>query len=176
MNLGDRLKSLRKEQGITLQTLSDITSLSIGYLSNIERGLSSPTISSLQKICNVLNIDLIELLQPLTESKSIVRKSERREIYYSQESKAKLEAITEGNRKIIGYCITMEPGVNYKDVAGNHPAEELAIVAKGKMEIEVNGIKHILCEGDTIFIESNMSHKYKNCGREECVLYSILIK
>ena len=64
----------------------------------------------------------------------------------------------------------MEPGVNYKDVAGNHPAEELAIVAKGKMEIEVNGIKHILCEGDTIFIESNMSHKYKLWSRRVCIV------
>jgi transcriptional regulator with XRE-family HTH domain len=175
MQLGEKLKELRKRRGYTLQQLSEITGFSIGFLSNVERNMTSPTVSSLQKLCEVFNIKMVELIQPSEEDKIVVKKEERREIYKSIKSRVKYELLTEGNKKIQGVCITMEPGADYGDVSRGHAEEELGFVAKGKMEIIVEEISYVLNEGDTIYIESNKPHKYRNIGEEECICFFALV-
>lgn len=175
MELGERLKHLRKQKGLTLQNLSDITDLSMGFLSNIERDLTSPTISHLQKICSALNIDLVDIIQPSVENKVLVKQNERREIFYSKESKIKYELITEGQKSINGMCITMEEGADYGKISYGHSSDELGIVVKGTMQIEIGGKLYIVNEGDTVYIQANVPHKYKNIGPSKCISYWILI-
>jgi transcriptional regulator with XRE-family HTH domain len=175
MQIGERLKSLRKERGLTLQQIADATNLSIGFLSNVERDVSSPTISALLSICIVLAVDLSSLLQPEAEERNAIRKSERKEIFYSRESKVKYEALTEGNKKIKSYSITMEPGAYYGEVPLGHPKEdEASVVIEGLLEIEVGGTKYVLHEGDSIYINAGTPHKYINIGEGTCILYCFL--
>lgn len=169
MDLGARLKELRKEKRLTLKELSDITGLSMGFLSNVERGINSPTISSLQKICAALNITLVELLQTPRKDRVVVRKSERRVIYTSSDGKTKYEMLVDGNKKMQPLCITMAPGGIWGEAPLGHPGEEFGMVIKGKMEIEVDGVPYLLEEGDTIYIDAKAPHKYKNVGNSECI-------
>ena len=62
MKLGEKIKTIRKNKDYTLKQLSEITGLSIGFLSNIERDLNSPSINNLQQICSALGINLMEIL------------------------------------------------------------------------------------------------------------------
>lgn len=175
MKLGARINKLRKQSGLTLQNVSELTDLSVGFLSNIERDLTSPSISNLQKICSALNVDLVKLIQPAEESKTVVRADERREMFYSETSKIKYELITEGNKKINGFCITMEEGADYGKVSQGHSSDELGIVIKGKMELTINGDKHVLSEGDSVYIEASAPHSYRNVGDSDCISYWVLI-
>lgn len=174
MNLGNKIKVLRKSRGITLQQLSEATDLSMGYLSNLERDTTSPTISSLLKICEVFNIDISSFLSPLIEEKILVKKDERREMFYSDTSKVKFEAISEKKGALKGYCITIKPGGNYGEVSRGHIQDELCMVIQGSMEIYVSEEKYILNEGDTIYIAANAPHQYKNIGDIDCIFYSAL--
>lgn len=175
MELGERLKNIRKTKGMTLQKLSEMTNLSMGFLSNIERDLSSPTISHLQKICGALNIALVELIQPSDDNKILVKKEERQEIFYSKTSKIKYELITEGQKSLNGICITMEEGADYGKISYGHSSDEIGIVVKGTMQMEVEGKQYIINEGDTIYIKANVPHKYKNIGSGQCISYWVLI-
>lgn len=175
MDIGQRLRQVRKQLGLTLQKLSELTNLSVGYLSNVERGLTSPSVSNLQRICGALNINLVNLIQPAEENKIIVRVNERREMFYSQKSKIKYELITQGNKKINGICIVMEVGADYGKVSSSHASDELGIVVKGKMELKIGDDTYILSEGDTVYIKANEAHRYKNVGDTECVSYWVLI-
>lgn len=174
MNLGTKIKVLRKSRGITLQQLSEATGLSIGYLSNLERDSTSPTISSLLKICEVFNVDLSSFLSPLPEEKIIVKKDERREIFYSDTSKVKFEAISEKTGMLKGYCITIKPGGNYGEISRGHLQDELSMVIQGTMMIDVCEEKYVLNEGDTIYIEANAPHQYQNIGDTDCIFYCAL--
>ena len=51
MKLGEKIKTIRKNKDYTLKQLSEITGLSIGFLSNIKRDLNSPSINKIQQIC-----------------------------------------------------------------------------------------------------------------------------
>ncbi|MDK2986561.1 MAG: hypothetical protein PWQ96_2205 [Clostridia bacterium] len=174
MQLGEQIKKIRKQRGLTLQQLADMTDFSIGFLSNIERDITSPTVSSLQKICEVLNVNMVELIQPSEDKKIVVRKHQRRELYKSSESKVKYELVTEGNRKIQGVCITMEPGANYGDESRGHSKDELGIVLQGTLEIVLDDKTYILNEGDSIYIEANHPHRYRNIGKDQCICFFVL--
>lgn len=175
MVLGPRLKELRKQSGLTLQELSRLTSLSIGFLSNIERDLTSPSISNLQKICNALKIDLVNLIKPLMEDKIVIRANERREMFYSKRSKIRYELISEGNKKINGICIVMEKGADYGKIPVSHDSDELGIIVKGSLEIRIADNAYILSEGDTVYIDANLEHSYRNIGDTECVSYWVVM-
>jgi len=175
MEIGDNIKLKRKAIGLTLQQIADETGLSIGFLSNLERDLCSPTISALQKVCEVLGTEMFEILRPSSEGRILVKKDERREMFYSHASKVKYEEIVDGYRRINGICITLEPGADYGPITKGHLQEdELLIAAIGTAEIDVNGVKYVLNEGDSIYIEMGTPHKYINIGDQECILYCAL--
>lgn len=77
-HIGDRFKELRKEQNLTLKELSEKTGLSIGYLSNLERNISSPTLEYMQRICEILGVSITDLLIPQKQEHIIVRKADKR--------------------------------------------------------------------------------------------------
>src|SRR5699024_7843861 len=54
--LGDQIRSIRKKQEITLKELAEKTGLSIGYISQIERNLTDPSLSTLRKISRALDV------------------------------------------------------------------------------------------------------------------------
>ena len=76
MKLGEKIKAIRKKLGYTLQELSEKTELSIGFLSNIERDLNSPSISNLQQICQALNVNLMEILDNTLNLSPVTKKDE----------------------------------------------------------------------------------------------------
>jgi mannose-6-phosphate isomerase-like protein (cupin superfamily) len=94
---------------------------------------------------------------------------------YSRASRVKYEEVVDGDRRIKGICMTLEPGADYGPVTKGHLKEdELLIAAKGTAEVEVNGVKYVLNEGDCIYIEMGTPHKYVNIGDQECILYCAL--
>lgn len=176
MNIGAKLKDFRKKQGLTLQQLSEMTELSVGFLSNLERDVTSPSISNLQQICQALEIHITDLIEPVQDKKIVVKKEERREIFTTANLNVKYEMITGDNNKYNGICITTEPNAEYNNVNWGHLEDELGIIVKGSIEIDLEDRKYILNEGDTIFIKKNTPHRYRNIGDEECISYWISIK
>ena len=74
--LGRKLKELRKRKLLTITQLSLYTGLSVGYLSNVERGQTSPTVDNLRKICDELDVSPAELITQKIEGKSIIRSTD----------------------------------------------------------------------------------------------------
>lgn len=62
MKLGERLRELRQQRGLTLLLLSQQISLSVSYLSDLERGRTNPSIDTLERIANTYHISLGELV------------------------------------------------------------------------------------------------------------------
>ncbi|MCS4481307.1 helix-turn-helix domain-containing protein [Clostridium botulinum] len=81
MQLGEKIKYYRKKKGLTIKELSELTNLSIGFISNLERDLNSPSVSNLQQICEVLGINLMEILKSTEDKEYIVCKDSRSEIF-----------------------------------------------------------------------------------------------
>ncbi len=90
MQLGEKIKYYRKKKDLTIKELSELTNLSIGFISNLERDLNSPSVSNLQQICEVLGINLMEILKSTEDKEYIVCKDSRNEIFSTDDKKNKI--------------------------------------------------------------------------------------
>jgi quercetin dioxygenase-like cupin family protein len=177
--IGQHLRAVRKAKGLTLQQLASRTGFSIGYLSNIERDLVSPTVSVLSDICSALNVDMTTFLQPLSPKTPVFKKSAREMVYSSDAARIKYESITPNGFPLKGLCVTISPGGTSSGMTGEevkmhtHTSDELGIVIQGTLELTIGEDTYFLEEGDTFCIESGIPHWYKNAGDTVSIHYSI---
>ena len=167
--LGERIKTIRKQRGMTLQNLADKTGLSIAFISKVERGLTSPAFSAILQICKALEVDLTDVVQPSEIKRSVIKKDERIQMSPLADGRIKHEFGTEGSRKMKGLWITLEKGTT--DISRGHPEDELGVVIKGRLEVTVGKDAYVLEEGDTLYIEATVQHSLTNIGDEECICF-----
>lgn len=176
MKLGEKIKSIRKKRGYTLQELSEVTKLSIGFLSNIERDMNSPSISNLQQICQALNVNLMEILNNTDTDSPVTKKSEREEIFSNAEAHVKVESILNGKSNFNGIAITIERGDNFSNMSWGHSYDEIGVVISGELEIEIDNEIFHLYEGDSVVIKEKTPHRYKNPNSIPSVVYWFSVK
>lgn len=103
--VGDRIRELRKAEGLTQEQLSERTSLSSSYLGEIERGKTNITIENLEKIIIALNVTPIYFFQvPFEESQNqMERRKAIEKIFkvFGQRSNEEIERLLKINKEII---------------------------------------------------------------------------
>lgn len=168
--IGERIKHHRKKLNLTLKELSKRTALSVGYLSNVERNLTSPTFDNLLKICEVMPINIIDLINDSIPFEPFIKKGDRK-LVYSNDYRLGYQYLTDINQKIVGKCQIL-----YKDHKGaeccwGHETDEFGIVIKGSMMIEVYDKTFVLKEGDSIYVKAFTKHVIRKISEEECISY-----
>ena len=164
MKLGEKIRSLRTEKHMTLRDLSKKSGCSLGFLSQVERDKVSPTISSLKKIADALETNIISLFEEEQTLDSIVVKKSQRGKFENKRSKVKYELLRPqfSDTTIEALYMYLEGGASSGQTPHSHEGEELAIVIKGKLKIEVGGKTYILEEGDSAVYKSNIPHRWIN--------------
>jgi transcriptional regulator with XRE-family HTH domain len=163
--LGQRLRSARKERGLTLRELSDRCGLSVSFISQIEKGSTSVTITSLEKIANALGISMESLFKVPKEGKSIVRANERqgfqidnRDIIYYRLSDDSLE-----KKNLEVFVVHLLPSARWtKTLPYTHVGEEFGFVLDGVLSMVFQGQETDLYPGDSIHIKSTIPHNWLN--------------
>nr|WP_278189987.1 XRE family transcriptional regulator [Brevibacterium sp. ZH18] len=159
-SIGDRLRRRRKALQLTLQQVSDAAGITIGYLSQLERGRSVGSVSTLQKICEVLKLKVGDLFESsMNSSKPVLRFLDAASRTFGKgASKFKLTpAYFDHLEVLLG---VFEPGGNTGNAAYTHGAsEELLLVLDGNVEVEVDGEAHRLGPLDSMTYNSSQPHK-----------------
>jgi len=168
--VGKKLRYLRKQGDWTLKQLAKETDLSIGYLSNLERDITSPTLDNIQRICGTLGISLQELLDEDTEEKTVIKKEERK-IIFEREDSICYESIHFGEDRLEGLCITVGPHTKYDTTNWIHNYDEIGLILEGSMVIRIEETYHTLNEGDAFFIKANTNHSFSNESANRCISY-----
>lgn len=170
MNLGEKLKEIRKEKRLTIADLAQKTGLSNGYLSNVERNLNSPTIESLRKIVDALSISLVDLFQEEKEVTDVVRKDERVTIVKSNDNSIIYELLSPTSKKSMeAMLLKVQPGASSGEFPHSHQGEDFGFIISGKISYTVGENTYVLEEGDSIYFDSTIPHHYKNIGDTECI-------
>lgn len=171
INIGEKIKKLRKEKGMSITELAEQSQLSPGLISQIERNIVTPTIVSLWKIAQSLQVsigyffdeDIKDLPNP------VVKKNNRKKMIISNNSAIYELLSPDLNRKIEFLYITLKAGdYSSKDFV-THEGEECGIVIKGRLMVKMKDKEYILEEGDSIYFDSTIPHRYINVGDEECI-------
>jgi len=172
--IGKEIKDLRKARGITLAALSESTNLSQGYLSQVERGISSPSIKALHSISRALDVTISWFFMAAQESDGdlrdyVVRGTRRRKLSFVSGITDELLSPNLGRELELLRC-TFEPGAESGDEPYTHQGEEAGLVISGELDLWI-GERHVkLQEGDSFAFSSDTPHRYSNQSDEKCVV------
>lgn len=165
MTLGEKLKKLRLQQGMTLQDVADSTGYSKALISRIENDSVSPSISSLVKISTALSVKLNELFAAIEEAAtSIVRKNKGR-ISTLSGGKVKVESLFEQGRKMRIAVTTFDAGGVVKQDEAPEGGEEWWHMLKGTLEASIGERDYQLREGDSMYAPSSLPRRWRNPGK-----------
>lgn len=158
-----KIKKIRKQNKMTLKNMSDITGFSISFLSQMERGVSPITLTSLKKISSALNLQMKDLFTEPEMKEEFVRRDSDIELQGLQRNYKQFSVLS-GRfdcRKMDIFHLVMEP--NFTDFeASSHEGEEFYYVLKGSAIFIIEGYEHRINAGETIHFPSNKNHRVKN--------------
>jgi transcriptional regulator with XRE-family HTH domain len=160
--LGQRIRELRSARGLTLTALADEAGLSTGLISQVERGLSDPSLETLRRVAKVLDVPIFSLFQQDAAAVvSVVRKNRRMQVS-SPEHDIVYSRVSPGSGRLEVLHGRLGPQSASAGEPWSHPSEECLIVLSGALIVEVSGSDYELTEGDSCYFDSNLPHRYRN--------------
>lgn len=161
INIGDKLRKRRQELGMTLSDVAESIGVTKGFLSEVERDKTSPSVASLLRICETLSMP-IGALFPNNESQ-VIRKSERLSIKFGGIDIDDFLINAHQRSRFQAILSQMRPGGGGGDeLYSVNSQEEFVFVLKGSVRITLEGETTVLDEGDTMSFNPRLPHTFKN--------------
>jgi len=165
--LGGLIRSRRRIQGLTLQQMGEGIGRSTSYASQVERGLVSPSLNIIKRICEVLSMPLSWLVSselPANDPPWLVRRKNRREIAFPSSKMTKGLMTHDAGGQLQLVWLTLEPGANSGDEPWVVHGETAGTVIAGSLDLWVDEEVQRLNEGDTYRFQANKPHRVANAG------------
>ncbi len=166
--VGRRIRDLRRVNEFSLETVAARTDLSIGFISQIERGLSSPSLRVLATLADVLGVGIAALFGSTSNGNGaadsvVTRQLQRAELklWRTGISKQLLSPAGTDNRLNL-FLVHMEPGGSTGDELYTHDGEEAGLVLEGEMTLTVDAETWSLKTGDSFRFASRRPHRFSN--------------
>ncbi|OAB55511.1 hypothetical protein AY599_25775 [Leptolyngbya valderiana BDU 20041] len=168
--VGRQVRDLRKAKRMSLKQLSEASGLSIGLLSQIERGTSSPSLRSLQALSRAVGVSPVWFFNdgkvpPESERDVVVRRGAGRKLELPHKNLTKELATPDLSGALQMLIVNIEPGGSTGGDAYWHPGEECGYMLEGEMELWVGERRFHLREGDSFRFKSELPHKSHNPGK-----------
>jgi transcriptional regulator with XRE-family HTH domain len=160
-----RLRELREARGISMRTLATKSGLSANALSMIERGRTSPSVSTLYKLADALGVSITAFFGAETERKQVVflKSDERTRMSFTR---GVFEAL--GGEQFAGrvepFMLTLEGGASCGQHSIVHTGHEFVFCLRGQLDYFVEKQIYHLESGDSLLFASKLQHKWKNPG------------
>jgi transcriptional regulator with XRE-family HTH domain len=164
-NVGQRLRALREERGLSLRALAERCGLSFNAISRIEHGDHSPTVASLHLLATALGVPITAFFEDRREQSVVLVRGERRS---SAESNGILiESLGAGLRQqqLEPFLVTLEPGAGSQTEAIAHAGEEFVHCLEGTLTYTVAGDVIKLRAGDSLLFDATQPHTFGNRGQ-----------
>lgn len=168
---GSLIRTTRKAQNMTLMELANQSGLSVSFLSQVERGLTNPSINSLRKVAFSLNTPLSFFFEEGSQNSGPVIKKDDRKVLISTDSRLTYQLLSPDPGRRIEFLITrLEVGGTSAESPMKHQGDEAALILQGKGRFQVEGQLYDLEEGDFIYIRENQPHKFTNIGNVPLII------
>jgi transcriptional regulator with XRE-family HTH domain len=167
VEVGRRIRDLRRRRRLSLDVIASRTGLSIGFLSQIERGLSSPSLRVLATLADVLGVGIAALFdaKETTDAASAVvtREHQRAELRLWRTGVSKQLLSPAGSQNSLNlFLVHIEAGGNTGDELYTHDGEEAGLVLQGEMMLTVDAETWALKAGDSFRFASRRPHRFSN--------------
>ena len=168
-NLGKQIRHHRKQKNLTLKQVAEKAECSDVFISQVERSLASPSIATLKRIANALDVNLITLLQAdeAAEEHVVTRKKDRVQFKFPHtEVYSELLTTNIRNKQMQPIYKIVKPGAGSEGTY-RHEGEEMGVVLEGTLELIVDHQVYELEPGDAFYFSSSRKHGYRNKGKQE---------
>ncbi|WP_409522383.1 cupin domain-containing protein [Nitrincola sp. MINF-07-Sa-05] len=164
--LGQLARSRRKALGLTLQQVGERAHLSIGFISQMERNLVSPSLASLVNLAKALDVSVDYFVKMPEGVGHVSRKAERKSMQFSNNGLTYSLLSTEFNGQTMSAIeIDMDPG--YLSELVSHEGEETMLVLEGELFLKLDGQDHVLQQGDSAHFQATMPHQWGNASQDK---------
>lgn len=177
--IGATLRRLRHARGLSLQGLARLSGVSVGMISQVERGLANPSIRLLTQLRRALDISMPELFGEAAEGvptlgdPAFVRRAADRPLI--DLGNLRKELLTSGgNHNLQIMLLTLDPGGHSGAKALSYPAEKGGLVLQGQITLTVDGSDAVLQAGDSFAFDSRQPHSIRNTGADTARLLWII--
>ncbi len=175
--LGARVRELRRGRGLTLQGLAEKSGVSRAMISKLERGEKNPTLVIAAKLAEGLEVTLSQLAGMDGRREIVIVPKDRRMTMRDPE--------TGFERQLLSPAFTGRGLEFIRNVvpegatSGEFPphkkgVEEYIVVERGRMRAVLYGEEYVLEEGDSLYFEADVAHRFDNVGEGECSYYLVI--
>jgi transcriptional regulator with XRE-family HTH domain len=163
MNIGEKIKQLRIKYGLTQEELAARTELSKGFISQLERDLTSPSIATLVDILEALGTDIHDFFSDRVEEK-VVFTSE--DIFVKEDEGVMIRWLVTNSQKndMEPILITLQPGARAMEQDA-HEGEEFGYVLSGIVTLNIGARKQKVRKGDSFYFHPAAAHYLENTGK-----------
>ena len=160
-DIGSKLRQRRKALGLTMEAVATHAGVTIGFISQVERNITSPSLSSLTAMAESLNAHVADFFDPPPKPEETSR-AEMREIYSSPGGGFEYERLSTSfqGSTLNGLMVHHPPGFVIDEMV--HEGEEFYLVMKGALTLIVEGVRTVLGVGDSIHFDSMRPHSVHN--------------
>jgi transcriptional regulator with XRE-family HTH domain len=171
LQLGTRIRAIRQARHLTLRDVAARAGVTESFLSQVERDVTSPSIATVHRIAQALDLSIAQLFAEEGEPGRVVRRTNRRRVAYPG-----LRAVDEfltsnmaGRLQVI--LSTIEPGGGTGAEPYTHDSdEEVVVILRGTLDLWVADEHYVLDEGDALTFPSRLPHWNANHGTEPAVV------
>jgi transcriptional regulator with XRE-family HTH domain len=166
LKVGARIRGLRRERGLTIEQLASATGLTKGFISQLERDTTTPSLSSLARICDALGVRVGDVFESASgDMVRLVRRGERPEAAWNPNHFLLSPA---HERRLQAIESEIPPGGNSGDEPYSFPGDvEFVYVLAGLLELQVGEERYRLEAGDALTYPLREPHRWVNPSATE---------
>jgi transcriptional regulator with XRE-family HTH domain len=171
--VGQQIRNLRKQRGLSLRALAELCGLSANAISLIERNENSPNVSSLHQLAIALNVPITDFFYQENQSTTLFVKRDQGIRY--RNNGIELESLGSGlpNQQLEPFRLTIEPGSGSADGPISHPGHEFVYCLEGELNYYVNDQRYHLVAGDSLLLEASNPHSWHNSSKKPTIILLI---
>jgi transcriptional regulator with XRE-family HTH domain len=160
-HIGARLRDARARRGMTLTQLAGLTGLTKGFLSQVERDLTSPSVGTLLRVCEALDLPVGDLFA--AAQGSLVRAAERAPVTFGGEGVEEFQLTPAGESRLLVLSSDIAPGGGSGDDAYRLQSDaEFVHVLAGTLDVHVADTSYRLATGDSLTFDAGAPHRWSN--------------
>jgi transcriptional regulator with XRE-family HTH domain len=169
IDVGGRLRDLRQEREMSMRALARASGLSANALSMIERGRTSPSVSTLYKLADAMGVPITAFFREEAPRQEIVyrKATERTRVPF-------MRGLWEGlgGEIFVGrvepFILTLESGASSGPFGIIHSGHEFVMCLRGQLEYLIESQHFILEPGDSLLFAAQLRHRWRNPGKNVC--------
>jgi transcriptional regulator with XRE-family HTH domain len=175
--LGGRVRDLRRRRGLTLEELAGLSGVSRAMISKLERGEKNPTLVVAARLAEGLGVTLSQLAGMEERREVVVVPRQRRMVMRDPETGFERQLLSPN---FVGRGVEfIRNEIPENSTSGEFPphrngVEEHIVVERGTLRAILAGEEYLLAEGDALYFEADVPHRFDNAGEGTCSYYLVI--